>query len=593
MSRQRFLATFLATVLLAIAAVPASATEPPVDVNLALGKPYTVEVPYPDSQWAASERSWADTGNKELTDGIFASTANMNPVAGYLRGDKRVVTIDLGADATVHSIQARFFQNKGWGVYFPQTVIFYLSGNGVAWTKLGTVPNPVDLSASGSFFEPYTVDGFNYVGRYIKVEIPTNVWVFVDEIQVFGQPGIAEGAEHPQPSPAEPQTRQGFPRASSATGGASQQVLIYGGAYPADPSLITWTAADFKPYVTYVDANGTSRDFLFDSFLFIPLAKAASGRDYGPAANPSNKADWEAYLAHTFDPANQLAALDRAVATARAELNDHSYRAKVVISIPYASPLQANFGDVDGDGVTENFNHEIVGAQSAAAARIKADSWYVDQALARWQAAGYQNLDLVGFYWYGESVRYQMSPVEEQVMSQVISHVHDRGYKINWIPYVQGEGFRHWERLGFDQVNMQPNYAFNNVTVDRLQQNANMADLYGMGIEMELDNRILQETAAGAAARAKFIAYMDYGWTTGYMHAFNNWYQQVRTLQYASRSTNPEIRRMYDLAYLWIKGTYKPSDHPGQGEGLNDPIPGEPEGPGRSEQDTAPVPPVQ
>ncbi|MDF2628013.1 MAG: type protein [Symbiobacteriaceae bacterium] len=494
---------------------------------------------------------------------------------------------------TVRQVQASFFQNKGWGVYFPQTVTFSLSQNGVAWTTLGTVGTKTDLSATGSLFQKYTVDGFSYIGRYIKVEIPTNVWVFIDEIQAFGQPEITADAVKPQPSPAQPQPRLGFPRAGAQTGGASQQVLIYGGAYPADPSLITWTEAEFKPYVTYVDPSGSSRDWFYDSFLFIPLAKAASGRDYGPVANPSNKADWEAYLAHTFDASNQLAALDGTVATARQELNDHSHKAKVVITIPYASPLQANFGDVDGDGVTENFNHDLVGADQAAANRSKVSRWYVDQALARWNAAGYQNLELVGFYWYSETVRYNLSPVEEQVMSDVIRYVHDRGYKVNWIPAVQAEGFRRWQQIGFDQVNMQPNYAFHAVTVDRLQANADMADQYGMGIEMELDNRILQMNAAGAAARTKFLQYMDYGVKTGYMHAFSNWYQQVRTLSYAAKSPYPEVRQMYDLAYQWVKGTYKPSNHPGDGNGINDPIPGEPEGPGRTSQDSTEVPPLQ
>jgi hypothetical protein len=590
---RRILASALSTWLLSLAAVPASATAEPPDLNLALGRPYSVAVPYPDSLWSANERNWADTGGKELTDGILATPANMAPVTGYIRGDRRIVTIDLGAEQTVRRVVASFFQNASWGVYFPEEVTFYISGNGTAWTRLGTVRNPVDRSQPGSYFEKYEVNGFNYLGRYIKVEIPTDVWVFIDEIQVFGQPGAAEGAVHPQPSPVEPQPQKGFPRASDATGGASQQVLIYGGAYPTDPSLITWTPADFKPYVTYVDQRGESKDYLFDSFLFIPLATAASGRNYGTSGTPSNKDDWEAYLNHTFDAQNQLAALDRAVANAHQDLKGSNYRAKVVITIPYASPLQANFGDVDGDGVSENFRHTEVGEEAAAANRIKAGKWYVDQALARWQAAGYQNLDLVGFYWYSEGIKYGNSPVEELLATEVTRYVHERGYKMNWIPYVQGEGFRHWERIGFDQVNMQPNYMFQTVTVDRLQQNAEMARRYGMGIEMEVDNRILQVNAVGAATRAKFVAYMDYGWQSGYMRAFNNWYQQVRTLQYASQSTIPEVRRIYDLAYLWMKGTYKPSDFPGQGNGLNNPDLGQPEEPGRALEEVAPQPPAE
>jgi len=589
----RFLTALLALVLLAGAAAPLAAEGEPPDVNLALGKSYTVDMPYPDPLWLTNQKSWADTGNRELTDGVFGSPTFTSPYTGYLRADRRIVTVDLGAEVTVRKVLASFFQNKSWGVYFPESVTFSLSGNGTAWTRLGTVPTNTDRSAIGNFTQRYELDGFSYLARYLKVEIPTGVYVFIDEIQALGQPMVAADAVKPQPTPAQPQPQKGFPRPSSATGMASQQVLIFGGYYAYDNRIPTWTESDFKPYVTYVDTAGASRDFMYDSFLFIPIAKAQSGRDYGPAAGPSNMVDWLAYINQTFDPVNQLAALDKAAATARAELNNNSYRAKVVITIPFPSPLQGNFGDVNGDGISENLNHDLVGSQAAAANRIAVVQWYVDQVLARWQAGNYQYLDLVGFYWYSESVRYAMSPVEETVMTGSIGYIHDKGYKVNWIPMVHGEGFQKWENLGFDQVNMQPNYAFQAATVQRLPQVAELARQYGMGVEMELDDRILAATPAGAALRTKFVEYMDHGWKEGYMHAFTNWYQQVKTLLKASQSTNPDVRRMYDLSYLWIKGTYKPSDHPGDGNGINNADLGMPDEPGRADQQPTEAPPVQ
>ncbi|MDF2628014.1 MAG: hypothetical protein K0R39_1845 [Symbiobacteriaceae bacterium] len=73
MSTRKLLAAALSAALLTLAAVPAGASEAPADVNLALNKPYTIEVPYPDTMWAGSEKSWADTANRELTDGINAT----------------------------------------------------------------------------------------------------------------------------------------------------------------------------------------------------------------------------------------------------------------------------------------------------------------------------------------------------------------------------------------------------------------------------------------------------------------------------------------------------------------------------------------
>lgn len=105
---------------------------------------------------------------RRLLAAILTTTANMSPMTGCLRGDRRVVTVDLGEAMTVRRVEASFFQNKGWGVYFPETVTFAISQNGTAWTQLGTVSRPVDLSVAGSFFEHYHVDGFNYVGRRVK-----------------------------------------------------------------------------------------------------------------------------------------------------------------------------------------------------------------------------------------------------------------------------------------------------------------------------------------------------------------------------------------------------------------------------------------
>lgn len=547
--------------LAALAGAGFAQTEAP-DLNLALGKSYTVETPYPDPLWLSSQKSWPDTNGVELTDGVFGSPTFMSPFTGYLRGDKRIVVVDLGAEVTVRRAAASFFQNKGWGVYFPESVTFHLSSDLKKWALLGVAPSEIPASAAGALLQRFEVAGFNYAGRYLRVEIPTGVWVFIDEIEAWGQPGVAAGAVWPEGDRIDVKPI-GYPKPlKTETGKARQQVLIYNGYYAPDNRIPTWTEADFKPYVTYVDQQGASRDAMFDSFLFIPIAKAPSGRDYGPGAGPSNKADWEFYLDQTFDPVNQLRALDRAVATAREDLRDlpqdpeRPKAAAVVLTIPFASPLQADFGDVDGDGVSENFNHEKVGAEAAAANRVAAVKWYVDEALARWQAAQFQHLELMGFYWYGESVKYNMSPVEEQVMAEAIAYVHQKGLRVNWIPMKDGEGFRHWERLGFDVVNMQPNYMFQNVTVERLPLTAALARQYGMGIEVELDDRILRADAAGVAARAKFLDYLNYGVREGYVHGFTNWYQQVKTLLKASQSTDPEVRRMYDLTYQWIQGLY-------------------------------------
>lgn len=550
-------------VLLAAALHATSPAQEPPDINLAQDKPYAVTTPYPDPYFLGLQKAWPDTNNRELTDGVFGTPSTLAAFTGYLRCDRRVIVVDLGSDATIRRVLSSFFQNKGWGIYFPQEVTFHLSSDGVNWAFLGRASSQILPSVPGALLQRYEVSGFEHVGRYIRVEIPTDVYVFIDEIQAWGQPGVTPGATWPEAAPLAPAVAPGYPRAGKKESGkASQQVLIFNGYYKPDNLIPTWTAEDFKPYVTYVDTQGTSRDSMFDGFLFLPLAKAPSGRDYGSAAGPSNKVDWEYYIGQTFDRDNQLAALERAVEIARRDLKDmpedvqKPKRLKVTIAIPYPSPLQADFGDVNGDGISENFNHDLAGTEAAAANRAAAVKWYIDEVLARWQAADFKQLELSGFYWYGENVKFAMSPAEPQVMAAAAAYVHEKGLTINWIPYVFAEGFRDWQQLGFDVANMQPNYMFQTVAVQRLPLIAALARQYGTGIEIELDERILQINSTGAAARAKYVDYLNSGATEGYMHAFTNWYQQVKALLKASRSPNPEVRRMYDLAYMWIKGAY-------------------------------------
>ncbi|MCU6710257.1 DUF4855 domain-containing protein [Paenibacillus sp. J5C_2022] len=168
--------------------------------NLVLGDNYTISLP-PNS-------NYPDSGN-ELTNGLFGGTDFRNEQwQGYAGSEypeerNRTITFDLGRNKSIGLVRARFLQDKGPGIYFPQNVTFSVSTNGQTWSTLATASPPSVQDAVSAEFVRWSgiTDGVpgkagadKVYARYVKVEFPVNVWVFLDEIEVLGVDGKAAGA---------------------------------------------------------------------------------------------------------------------------------------------------------------------------------------------------------------------------------------------------------------------------------------------------------------------------------------------------------------------------------------------------------------
>jgi len=168
--------------------------------NLALGQSYTISQP-PNS-------NYPDSGN-ELTNGLFGGTDFRNEQwqghagSAYPEERSRTITFDLGGNKSIGLIRAHFLQDKGPGIYFPQNVAFSVSTNGQTWSTLATVSPTLAQDAATAEFVRWSgiTDGVpgkagadKVYARYVKVEFPVNVWVFLDEIEVLGVDGKAAGA---------------------------------------------------------------------------------------------------------------------------------------------------------------------------------------------------------------------------------------------------------------------------------------------------------------------------------------------------------------------------------------------------------------
>lgn len=502
--------------------------------NIALHKPYTVSFPASDA--------YPDVDGKELTDGTYGSTDFMDSAwVGHNANIDREFVIDLQEAKSISSIKMNALNDSGVGISLPEVVKMYVSENGVDWAQLITIPK---LPSQGSVFTgsyewdgkinglpSHQPQGTMVYARYVKIYAMVDFWLFIDEMEVWGVDGKLKKAVKPIP---DPYVAPNYLQAGEKTGNINDLVLFYNGQYSGDVG--NWTSSYFEPYVTYMDTNGQPTDWMFDAGLFLGTA-ANSGRVFSEGANPSNKADWEWYAGKTLTGPNADAAqLNEAVKQAAQAMNDPNHKMKVVIMIPFPASNQTNFGDVDGDGITENL--------SVQADKQKALNWYIDLVRQKWGTGNFTNLELTGFYWMSETVS------DQEAMKYTADLVHSLGYKYYWIPYYEASLYWKWEYLGFDAMAYQPNHYFANTTADRIREAADRAKRVGSGLEIELDDGVFLD-----GRRQKLIDYLqgaqDYGYDG---NTFRAYYQDLHTLYKAATSTKKRDRQVYEWMYSLIKG---------------------------------------
>lgn len=551
------LAIVMVITLIPVSLVTAESDAGPELVNLALGKSYTLETAYPDYWFGRIENSHADDTGGQLTNGVYGGTTFSNKeFVGRLRQGNRVVTIDLAKPSTIQSITLNALQDLPVGINFPEEVKVSVSNNKTAWEDLGTIYNAMSTTAKGSITQKLTLKSINKVARYVRLEISVETWLFIDEIEVWGT--ADSSGERLQPSANGPNQEKGYPiKGSKQVGDIKNEVLIYTGEWKYQPSdWISFKKEDYKPYISYVDQDMNRKDFMFDTFLFLPYAPQLDGATFSPTgAKPTNKTHWEKYLDRLFRVDYEFGALNEAVKEAKAELPDRGYEAKVVVAIPFPRVDQSDFGDVDGDGVSENTNIAEVGEETAFKNRQKIVKWFVDEVYSRWEEEGYDQLNLVGFYWYNEYVANQVSELDHELIKWTAEYVHSKQAKFQWIPYYFARGWNDWKELGFDFASMQPNYMFHYwAKPERVDTVAQAAYDNGMGVEIEMSDSVL----TSEFYRNRYYKYLDSGRDNQYMiQSYQVFYQQVKTLLKAAHSTDPAVREVYDKTYEYLKGIYQ------------------------------------
>jgi hypothetical protein len=530
-------------------------------IDLAQGKPYQVDAAYPlDDYFRTLEQKYADHLGHSLTDGEYGGTRYPRFVGMYSQGS-RTITLDLQKIEPIAEIAVDVLQDQSAGIYFPAQIHFYLSNDKAHWRDLGVATSKLAPTILGDYTQKMGKTGLHVQGRYVKMAIQMlGDSLFMDEVEVWGKPATANRPAQPatqttkadvegDPTIAtQAKPKKGYPAPKLF----NSQVLIYTGSVLGESDWITFTKDDFKPYVSYLDKKGTRKDFLFDSFLFVPFARAEDGFSFDPSSGkPSRRVHWEEYMERLFREGHELGALEEAVKEAKTDLKNKTYKAKVFIGIPFPRTDQSNFGDIDGDGVSENLAVSQVGEEQSLENRAKVVEWFIDQVRQEWAQKKYPDLELTGFYWFSEYLAENKSIYDDELIRRTSRYLHANNEKFEWIPYYFSYGWDRWDSLGFDAAILQPNYMFRLETKeDRVDISAQAAADHGLGIEIELREEVLQDRHL----RERFYTYLRKGKEFGYNKSYRVFYQENKVLKKAYEDPDPDTHALYDQTYHYIKG---------------------------------------
>lgn len=356
-----------------------------------------------------------------------------------------------------------------------------------------------------------------------------------------------------------------LPARTAASRWTGDVVLCYMDSRSTDgpaKDLFTWTPERFGRLLAYHNdssdrGGGEPVDTLFDSFLL-------SGDDWYDGKNiwpfigsdGMNMTDWLGFLNMSLEMG--AAQLDLAAANISARLpyrhgpSCDGLRPSVILSIPYPDPRVQSFGSIDGSGRSLNFTLVVD--------RISACRWFVKTAYDSWNAKGFKQVQLTGFYWYLEELLVD-PPAQPRLFSddlliksvaQAIKAT-DPGLLFAWIPYYKGPGtpwLDQWEDLGFDYVTLQPNYAFNNVTAaDRFGVVRELAVKNRLGVEIEIPNGVRNALTGGWQGNFKAYVSEVERWHDSVMRTY--YYGNVFVDVFAANSTTFEY---YTKLYRFVKG---------------------------------------
>ena len=165
-------------------------SDPPY--NVAFGKRYISTVD--------ASATYPDTGKKELTDGIYATGNHTDPAWQGRNQPVYSHTVDLGVgNFSIQEFSANFYQDTGRNIYWPDTVSFAVSPDGIGFTQVGNaVSNPPH--GFQNRYKTFVLEAPATLPtdtRYVKMTITnSHPWTFTDEMAVQARTDVALGKSY-------------------------------------------------------------------------------------------------------------------------------------------------------------------------------------------------------------------------------------------------------------------------------------------------------------------------------------------------------------------------------------------------------------
>ncbi len=518
--------------------------------NLILKQPQMIFMPVNEN---AKPENNSKANSPVLTDGVFSTVGNAYDIHNgkffkFNAGDIRYVIYDLKNLSAVDCFKGSFCDVNPWGVYSPNAISVLLSANGEDWYDAGSFGLSFFIETEVEDAKAGIVRGELKLkkavqARYVVFTFAVGQWAGCDELEVYGTEAIANSVTLADSgiNPAGSEASGGGSRiepSADLLDGAKDLCLMYqnvtSGGYSAEELL---------PYVAYLNEDLEIKDTMFDSFLFLYANTTMPSGAYPYSQNVMS--DWQWCIDDLFGENINLNALEQVAGETKAALglaDDFTY--KITVSINYPHQNQKNFGDVDGDGVSEDL--------TVYANRMKVCKWFVDEVERRFNEANFKNIELVGYYWWHEQIDDESDPDSVKLIKELGDYVHSLNYDYTWIPYFNANGYDRWEELGFDVACLQPNYVFN---LEAPLSNIYNVDKYtrelGMGVEMELHGGCLKEFPYFK----RYMEYITLGAELGYMDDTVLMYYQDYTVFYSAATSGTYFgRTIYDSTYHFMKG---------------------------------------
>ncbi len=548
---KRFIALFL-VVLNCFLLVPPTASAQ--ETNLALGKSVRVESHIANSQ-SYNEVERIDSP-QVLTDGVYRKVDyGDNGWMKFYRATGRTLTVDLEQICTVERVFTRFMQNSQAGIVAPKAIEVYTSCDGSNFVRaeiLSGGESPfIPSYGRENFVAEYNIRLTPIRARYVAISFDVTVNSFTDELEIYGNVGseLAERTDYCKilPEPVGEYLDRG------ALGGDTDIVCFHAGYSPENEIIVNNTKDAFIPYVAYIDEKKKITDTMFDSVMFlIYQGKCPSGGNLTIAGGTTVMSDWEMLLDSYFAKDYNLSALDAATAELKQTLSlPKDHKTSVYLTVPYPKISDNDFGDYDGDGVTDKID--------SYEACLAVTEWFLEEVEARYEAAGFENIELKGYFCNNEGLTRQYYDYEFDFARDAAKLMRDRGLKCVMIPYYQAVGIDANDELMLDAMLMQPNLSFNDTLKDNpegmMLDFAETAKQFGLGIQMEIADGVRWEPEQlGKYYMQYLISASQNRLMTETVHAYYNG-AGPGVFYDCAKSTNANLRIYYDLTYKFIKGT--------------------------------------